>query len=294
MIPELQGRAQIQGAFILGNYLPLDALSVRATAAYSLRQLTRNYKGPAIQVRRSDNNNTQDIGFVNGVLDTTSLTTFVDGVSGFVSIWYDQSGNNNHAIQNTRAKQPHIVSAGALISTPNGLPAVYSPGSFGSAGQILQTANSIFNLPYTQNVVFAASTLNSVVNLIGTPAGGTNAGNCGIVIQATNQLQVFNASSSTRTSAISTDNVYTTTAMVGLSTVPGNSRLALNGTLGAVGNFNLANPAPANFTLFSGTGLQYNFNGIIQEACLFPSVLSISDRQSLERSQGAYYRITVA
>ena len=37
-------------------------------------------------------------------------------VNGFVSTWYDQSGNGNNATQATASKQPKIVNAGSLIS----------------------------------------------------------------------------------------------------------------------------------------------------------------------------------
>jgi hypothetical protein len=39
--------------------------------------------------------------------------------SGFVSKWYDQSGNDNHAIQGTAASQPKIVEGGSLVSGGN-------------------------------------------------------------------------------------------------------------------------------------------------------------------------------
>jgi hypothetical protein len=35
---------------------------------------------------------------------------------GFVTTWYDQSGNGNHATQSTAASQPKIVSAGSLVT----------------------------------------------------------------------------------------------------------------------------------------------------------------------------------
>ena len=45
----------------------------------------------------------------------TMTTTGVSG-NGFVSTWYDQSGNDNHATQGTDASQPKIVDAGSLVS----------------------------------------------------------------------------------------------------------------------------------------------------------------------------------
>jgi len=86
-----------------------------AAVAYSLRKLRSAYTGNCIQVRRSSDNVTQDIGFLNNVLDETALNTFVGANNGFVSIWYDQSTNGRNAIQNTLSNQPQIVSSGAVI-----------------------------------------------------------------------------------------------------------------------------------------------------------------------------------
>jgi hypothetical protein len=86
-----------------------------AAAAYSLRLLSSSYTGNCIEVRRSSDNALQNIGFVNGVLDTASLLSWVGNNNGFVSIWYDQSGNNRHAVQNTTTRQPQIIVNGDLI-----------------------------------------------------------------------------------------------------------------------------------------------------------------------------------
>jgi hypothetical protein len=97
-----------------------------ASIALSLRQLTTDYSGKAIRVRRSSDNAESDIGFTlsaNRDLDTTALTTFVGGGDGFVTTWYDQSGNANNATQTTAANQPQIVSSGSVI-LENGKPAL--------------------------------------------------------------------------------------------------------------------------------------------------------------------------
>jgi hypothetical protein len=94
-----------------------------ATAAYSLRKLRSAYTGDCIQVRRSSDNATQNIGFVNNVIDSTTLLTFCGAGNGFVTTWYDQSGNAKNAIQNTLANQPQIVSSGVVIKV-NSKPAL--------------------------------------------------------------------------------------------------------------------------------------------------------------------------
>lgn len=99
-----------------------------AAAAYSVRQLRNAYSGSAIRVRRSSDNAEQNIGFVNGNLDTTSLLSFCGAGNGFVTTWYDQSGNGNNATQTTATAQPQIVSSGSVI-TQGGKASVRFDGS---------------------------------------------------------------------------------------------------------------------------------------------------------------------
>jgi hypothetical protein len=95
--------------------LLLDTYS-GAAVGYSLRKLSSTYSGSAIRVRRSSDNAEQNIGFVANVLDTASLLTFCGAGNGFVTTWYDQSGNANNGTQTTAINQPQIVSSGAMIN----------------------------------------------------------------------------------------------------------------------------------------------------------------------------------
>ena len=98
-----------------------------AAAAYSLRKLRSGYTGNCIEVRRSSDNALQNIGFVNDVLDTTSLLSFVGAGDGFVRTWYDQSGNNRNYLATTNTNQPQIASSGS-ITTNLSLPAISFDG----------------------------------------------------------------------------------------------------------------------------------------------------------------------
>ena len=117
-----------------------------AAAAYSLRQLSSTYSGDAIVVRRASDNTTQSIGFVNNELDTTSLESFCSGTDGFVTTWYDQSGNGNNATQTTAGSQPKIVSAGSTI-LENGKAAV----------ELITGSNQFMNL---SNISFSSGITN--------------------------------------------------------------------------------------------------------------------------------------
>ncbi len=100
-----------------------------SVAAYSFRQLSSTYSGPAIKVQDTVGGATQDIGFNgSGELDTEALLTYANTNDVFVETWYDQSGNNNHAEQPSSGNRPKIVSNGNLI-TENGKPVIEFNGS---------------------------------------------------------------------------------------------------------------------------------------------------------------------
>ena len=93
-----------------GGYL-LDTYT-NAAAAYSLRQLKTGVTN-VVRVRRSSDNAEQD--FTPTQITDGTLTTFTGAGDGFVSAWYDQSGNANNATQTTLTIQAKIVNSGALI-----------------------------------------------------------------------------------------------------------------------------------------------------------------------------------
>jgi hypothetical protein len=101
-----------------------------AAAAYSLNQLNTSYSGAAIRVRRASDSTEQDIGFTEEfTLDTAALDAFCTGTNGFVAVWYDQSGNANHATQTTTAAQPKIYDAATGVNLQNALPALLWDGA---------------------------------------------------------------------------------------------------------------------------------------------------------------------
>ena len=117
-----------------------------ASVAYSLRKLSSAYAGSAIRVRRSSDNTEQNIGFVNGVLDTAALLSFCGNGNGFVTTFYDQSGNAKDSVQPSAGGQPRIVLSGVL-ETLNSKPTInYISNTFtGTTGQNV-TAQSIFTV----------------------------------------------------------------------------------------------------------------------------------------------------
>jgi len=85
-----------------------------AQAAYSLRKLSSAYTGSCLTVRRSSDNATANIGFYRYTVDTDAILNFVGNGNGFVTTWFDQSGNGVNISQGTAASQFNIMTSGSL------------------------------------------------------------------------------------------------------------------------------------------------------------------------------------
>ncbi len=97
-----------------------------AAAAYSLRDVGA-MNGRVVEVRRdtgggAGDNDVED--FSANQVSSGAVEAFVGGSnSGFVSKWYDQSGNGRDMAQTTTADQPRIVNSGTL-ETIGGKPTI--------------------------------------------------------------------------------------------------------------------------------------------------------------------------
>ena len=94
-----------------------------AEVAYGLRTLRSNYTGPLVRIRRDSDHETKAfyadsndrLSLQSVTVDGEKLGDWIDGGDGYVSIWYDQSGNGRNAVQSTISSQPRIVSDGQII-----------------------------------------------------------------------------------------------------------------------------------------------------------------------------------
>lgn len=118
------------GIFQSQNKVPLLLdLYPNAAVAFSLRKLRFAYSSFAIAVRRSSDNTIQNIGFNNtGGLDESALLSFVGSGNGFITTWYDQSGNGRNLTTANTSLQPRIVNAG-VIDKENSKPTAFFNGT---------------------------------------------------------------------------------------------------------------------------------------------------------------------
>lgn len=113
-----------------------------AAVAFSLDQSRSAYTGSAIRVRRSSDNTEQDIGFTNGLLNQSALLSFVGSGNGFITTWYDQSGNGLNVFQSGAANQPQIVTSG-VINIENGKPCItYNGNQYFDGGDVLRAGTN--------------------------------------------------------------------------------------------------------------------------------------------------------
>ena len=123
-----------------------------AAAAYSLRALSSAWlAGDVVEVRRSSDSTTQS--FTANEVSNGTLEAFCGVGDGFVSTWYDQSGNGNDATQATTTAQPKIVSAGALVTDAQGNAALKFDGN----DDYLDCGARVVELSQNAATVFAVS-----------------------------------------------------------------------------------------------------------------------------------------
>ena len=277
------------------NPLLLD-LYPNAAAAYSVRKLRAAYTGSAIRVRRSSDNTEQDIGFSSDNLDESALTSFCGAGNGFVTTWYDQSGNGRNATQSTAANQPKIVSSGVVINVNGKASLDYSS----SNNIMLSTSGTLSNsnsLSMTTVAKINTSTAYRYAWAIGSTAGSGYAAFVPILGSAFSDWQAedmgFWGGGFVDAPRIISQ---------GLQFINGNQYLNF-GVLGTTNVFNINNStittrvnttANCNYSgiirLGNSSGLTESIGGNLQEVVLWQNDLS-ANRIGINSNTNTYYAI---
>lgn len=117
----------------------LETLSASAQSTvlggYGMRILSSSYSGPILSVRRSSDNSTIDIGADGGgeYLNVAALMSHCGTGDGYVTKWWDTTGQGKHIDQSTTTRQAKIVSAGVLNAL-NTIAALKFEGNQGYGG----------------------------------------------------------------------------------------------------------------------------------------------------------------
>ena len=272
------------------NPFVLDNLSAGVPAvAYSLRRLTESYMGKAINVRRSSDNATMDIGFNQyGTLDTTTLLSFIGSNSGYVVKWYNQGtlGSSGDASNGTNTAQPQIVASG-VVETFNGQPALYWPTTTsrlftGSITVVGNTGN------WTANIVAAPT----AINTIGISQGGSQYYFLLGLSNGTNTTsfaKAYNTSNSAYVTSGAISNIITAMVSGQILSQYGNGNSQGTATISGT-------PAPGGpvaIQIGESNVFGYNASGTTSETMVWNAALSDSDRMILEDNQAQFYSVNV-
>jgi len=248
-----------------------------AAAAYSLRNLVGTSSPAVVRVRRDNDDAEQD--FTAAEVSDGTLAAWVGaGNDGFVRTWYDQSGNDQHAIQSTSDNQPKIVDSSGGLVTVNGEAALDFDG-----------ANDDFT--FLTLTSFSAITVYAVLNV---PSSNTalNAQESGIDdIRLSNNAIIFDDGAFT---SLTFDNPTAAQAlyyfMHNESVLKGNTNGATEKSVNDSFNFSAMNDGVLRLgirTAFTGSN---EFSGTSQEIIVYPSDQS-ANRAAIEANINAHYSI---
>ncbi len=263
-----------------------------AAAAYSVRRLNGNYTGAAIQVERSSDNTTQDIGFdSNGDLDESALTTFCTGTTCKVRSWYDQSqtggtGSGNDAVQTTHANQPTIYTGGAIVKE-KGRPAIDV-----NAHHLLFSSTLSFSGDFTQFLVTKKDTTTNAGSwfLHNGTAGtalyteGYSGGGLPTLQNASVTQYVIHSSLANNFAMTTADKQRLTYANRRSTT----GACALDGSAEKTATASFTGTVSYEAILGRTTGGFHSYDGLAQEAIFYASDKS-TDRTSIESNIGDYF-----
>lgn len=260
--------------------IPLLDIYGSAAVAYSVRKLRTAYSGSAIRVRRTDLSEI-NIGFTaNGNLDTAALLSFVGTGAldnGFVTTWYDQSGNGINSTQSTATNQPQIVNAGSVI-LQNGNPCIVFNGS---TSNLTNSANSTVPSNISVFVVRSFSSYPSTFRtLFNFNSYGLTYNSSGGTIYANAHLFGNSASKSA--------NDYPTTTGQGLDFAYNFENLERNNfatTLSSIGGY-----GSGSGTIGAYSGSVQAFLGNIQELVIYLSNKN-TDKSGINTNINSYYGI---
>ncbi len=95
---------------LTSNYL-LDTHLNKISFAYSFRKLKSDYTGPLVRLRRGNDNEERNfyVQDTDALIDINAINNWLQGNNAFMVIWYDQSGQERNAIQNTKIYQPRFI-----------------------------------------------------------------------------------------------------------------------------------------------------------------------------------------
>jgi hypothetical protein len=160
---DFRGKGRVKGV--------VDNISSTAqgnvVAIYHFKLCRGDYVGPIVKVRRGSDNALLDFyANTTGTLGTaifgtgTTLSAWLNGSTGFIHTWFDQSGRAKHITQVTNASQPTIGQAGAETY-------MYLNANLRMSGPNVFDTTSVSNMHYVVQLKEISRGNNCLINLNG-------------------------------------------------------------------------------------------------------------------------------
>jgi hypothetical protein len=201
-------------------------------------------------------------------------------VSGYVSKWYDQSGNSRDATQTDPTEQPSIM------MPPYGTASIYPTVMFNGA-QFLSTSTGMpINADYSKVAVFSYFDSTKANNIIGGTASNTHA----FYMNNSNYICLFQYSACYATSTLPmTANASYAVAATYTNGSPTRTGIVYrSNTQGGTGSTGHANGSDTSISLGAYNGGNF-FYGTLSEAMVFGRSLSAADRTTLYNDERGYF-----
>ena len=240
-----------------------------AAAAYSLRSLTGG--DPDVVRVRIGGTTTEETFTASGV-SSGALVDFVgSGNDGFVTIWYDQSGNGNNAVQPTDGSQPKIVDSATGALVPGGL--------LFSGGQTIDT---------TDTFTFASGTSVSafIVNKGASQSAYLLRASAYIIWRTGNSRKMQVGTTALSGTASANEELWV--PIMNVNSSGGTGNFFANGTLTSLADAGIGSSVVTNKALTIGVS---NWNGTVNEVILYATDQT-SNRVALEANIMTNYGIS--
>ena len=256
----------------------LDTYGGASVAYSSARRLATAYTGSLIRVRRSSDNAEQNIGYTTGnVLDEAALTSFVGAGNGFITTWYDQSGNGKNLTQSTAINQPKIVDSGSIYFV-NSKPSIYNNTT---TGRLIENT---LNLSQPITIFTVLKPDNKGFNIY---MDAYNSSNRHYIARGTS-LNAFSATTDLNFNTFNTNQVILTVLSNSTS-----SKTYVNNTLSNSGN--AGTNGLNGISLFDIRGVSpvvpgYDYDGYAQELIIYPSN-NDSNSSNIQGNINTFYSI---
>lgn len=277
------------------NYITVDypyLLNVypNATGAYSTRRLNGSYAGAALRLRNGAGIET-DIGFVGENIDEAAMLAHTGAGDGYVTVWYDQSGNGRNLVQTSGGAQPKVISTG-VINKVNGKVSLPFVGGYYMQGLAGDESAFDFTNTFSTYITARPSTQTNNAQII-LNKGSNNYGVNGWYIDMMPNANYLIINSPAGNAYGAASGAFAL-GLASYNLGGGNGVAAFQGVVKATYTGTVANSLPNNNVLLVGTYLvgdaTNDFDGDISEIVIYPTDQS-ANRVGIETNINNYFQL---